>query len=458
MTATTLILGISQFGLSLTKDPQPSALASVTMLTQYAFDDNVVAKINVIDDKSVTNPDDPLNNLIFNITFADKVDGGVISTLSGRLYVEGGVDALQEKYPSNFGYIVQKLDFHGALDGEHDFFDAVETRYSTAQATAIRNALNEAGALNTIGAYRKKEAVLAVPASNVADVEPSKVRRSLLDMAQRPRYLICAEIDNLPMIEALAEVVDKLNCHLAIDIGEIADWEMAVAVAESLNIQDYRIQLFWNPNRSRPTGATTLLARKKWRPCVGDYLGKLLLRNANTNASGIPPINRPVAGFYFPLSFRDLEKLPGVDLDEEAQNALAEAHINVVLNEQFEGGSRWIFGDALTLHDSKTSALKLSNAAEIVTYTDNLVVGIAKKHLLKGMQSYIEDATREIERALDSCVGANLLTASPELGGKYYQLLLTPRKDAPFEKVDIKFIRRPEGCARQAYLETTVTK
>jgi len=47
---------------------------------------------------------------------------------------------------------------------------------------------------------------------------------------------------------------------------------------------------------------------------------------------------------------------------------------------------------------------------------------------------------------------------SEELGGKYYVLSVTPRADNPFEKVDIKFSRRPEGCARQVFFETTVTK
>lgn len=458
MAATTLALNIAASGITLASAPDEAALASITMITEYAFDDNVVAKVSVIDDKSQTVPTDPLNNLIFKIVLADKVDGSPIARLQGRLNTSGGIEGLEQTYPNNFSYITQKLDFAGSLDGADDFFEEVETTYDSSNAAAIKTALAYAGVMNSMNAYRLNELVLPVPATNVTDALPIDVKRSILDMADRPRYIVCAEVDNLPMIEAMAELMDSMNNHLIIDIGQITDWQMVTGLAEAISLNDYRAWLFWNPNKSRPTNATTVLARKKWRPCLGDFLGKLLLRNAQTNASGIPPLNRPVAGYDFPISFRDVERLPGVNLDEEAQNALAEAGVNVVLNERFDAGSRWIYGDALTQYDSKTSALRLINAAEITTYTDNIVVGIAKKHLLKGMSSYINDALTEINRYLDACVAAGFFVQSEELGGKYYALTITPRADNPFEKVDIKFSRRPEGCARQVYFETTVTK
>ncbi|WP_230657810.1 hypothetical protein [Psychrobacter sp. I-STPA10] len=456
--STKLSININADGITLTSEPNNSALANIIMNTQYGFDENVVAKVSVTDDKSPTPSDDPLNNLVFSIIFADKVDDSVITHLQGRLYTEGGIEALEQNYPNDFGYITRKLDFTGALDGENDFFETVETKYSATNAEAIKTAINTAKALNVLGAYRKKEVVLAVPATEVEDVEPIVAKRSLLDMAERPRYIVCNEVGNLPMIEAMVEVMDKLNIHLLIDIGNLTDWTQATALAESISVQDHRVWLFWNPNKSRPSNATTVLARKKWRPCTGDYLGQLLLRNSQTNNSGIPPLNRPIAGYDFPVGFRDIERLPEVNLDEEAQNALAKAGINVVMNERFDAGSRWVYGDALTQYDSKTSALRLINSAEITTFTDNTIVGIVKKHLLKGMSSFVKDATTECNRFLDACVAAGLLMPATDLGGRYYSLIITPRADNPFEKADVKLARRPEGCARQVFFETTVTK
>lgn len=458
MTPQTLYLSILASSMTLSAAPNPAALASIELVTHYAFDSNVVARVMVVDEKTVAPASDPLNNLVFKVTFADKIDGSIITELKGRLYTGGGVEALEEAHADNFGYITSKLDFYGALDSQYDFFESVVTSYETSDAQAIKTAIETAGALNTLGAYRVKEAVLDVPANSVTDLTPLEVKNALIDMRDRPRYIATCEIGSLPHIEAMVEVMGKLNCHVLLDIGEITDWESAVALTESISVDDHRFWVFWNPNKSRPSNATTVLARKKWRPCVGDYLAQLLIRNAGTNASGIPPIDRPIAGYNFPLSFRDMEKIGGLSLDEEAQNALASAGVNVVINERFEGGDRWIYGDALTQSDSKTSALRLINASEIETYTANLVISIVKKHLLKGMSSFIRDSTDECVRALDACADAGLLTRSSELGGLYYALAITPRADDPFSKADVKFSRRPQGCARQVFLETTITK
>lgn len=462
MSAQTLYLSILASSMALTESPNPTALASVELVTEYAFDSNVVAKVMVVDQKTFTTAADPLDNLVFKISLNDKIDGSTITELKGRLYTGGGVEALEEQHADNFSYVTGKLDFHGALDSQYDFFESVTTSYSASNAAAIKTALKTMGALNELGAYRTKQVELAVPASTVTDLTPTELKNALLDMRDRPRYLVTCDVASLPHIEALAEVMGKLNCHVLLDIGNITDWQSAVALTQTLSINDHRFWVFWNPNKSRPSNATTVLARKKWRPCVGDYLAQLLIRNAASNAAGIPPIYRPIAGYDFPLSFRDMEKKGGLSLDEEAQNALASAGVNVVINERFEGGDRWIYGDALTQYDSNTSALCLINASEIETYTANVVIGIAKKHLLKGMSSYIKDATSECERFLNSCIvddsGKGLLVQSSELGGRYYALSITPRADDPFSKVDIKFSRRPQGCARQAYLETTITK
>lgn len=458
MSAQTLYLSILASSLTLTTTANPAALASVELVTEYAFDSNVVAKVMVVDEKTTSPIDDPLNNLVFKITFADKIDGNVLTELKGRLYTGGGVEVLEEKHANDFSYITSKLDFYGALDSNYDFFETVVTSYKPASKTAILSSLTASGALNQLGAYRTKEVVLTVPASTVTDLTAAQVKKALLDMRDRPRYIATCELSSLPHIEALAEVMGKLNCHVMLDIGDIDNWQAAVAITDSISINDHRLWVFWSPNKARPSNATTLLARKKWRPCIGDYLAQVLLRNAVTTAKGIPPIHRPVAGYDFEVGFRDMEQFNDLTLDEEAQNALATAGVNVVINERFEGGDRWIYGDALTQYDSSTSALSLINSAEIETYTSNVCVSIVKKHLLKGMTSFIQDATDDCTRFLDDCADAGLLKQSAELSGRYYALQIEPRADSPFTKADLKLSRRPEGCARQVYFESTVTK
>jgi len=113
--ATQLFINILPTSVTITNSKESKALATIELVTEYGFDNNVVAKIQVVDDKTPTNANDPLNNLLFDITFADKVDDSKITSLQGRLYTGGGADELENNYPNDFSYITQKLDFHGAL-------------------------------------------------------------------------------------------------------------------------------------------------------------------------------------------------------------------------------------------------------------------------------------------------------------------------------------------------------
>lgn len=453
----TFYISVLAASIVLETQPSPNALASIQLDTYYAFDQNVVATVKVIDNKTIAPVDDPLNNLIFSITLSDKITAATITKIEGRLYTGGGIDALEEKYGTDFLYMAGKLDMVGALNSDYDFFDHVVTSYDPNQASAIKTALDTAGVLSALGAYRQKSVTLSIPATAEVDATPDEVHKRLMSLQQRPNYIAIADMSSLPIIEAAAEVMNKRNCHLMLDVGDFTDWHTVVALVNSIGINDARCTVLWSPNKSRHARAATVLARKKWRPCVGDYLGKHLLRNARTNESGIAPLHEPIAGYRYPIVFKDMEKMAGVDLDEEAQNAIASARVIPVIYEEFSDGGHWIYGDALTQYDSKTSALKLTNAAEIATYTTNVVIGIVKKHLLKAMSSFIEDVQDEAGSFLDKCATAGLLQPSAELDGKYYVLTALPT-DNSFEKATVTLIRRPEGCARQVIFSDTVTR
>ncbi|WP_410472124.1 hypothetical protein ACGTJS_11130 [Faucicola mancuniensis] len=454
----TLYLALTKQGFTLSYTDTPDALAVVAMLGDYVFDNNCQMTVKVTDTKDGSNPDDPLNNLVFTLDISDKIDDKKITSLTGRLYVGGGIEALEQNYPQKLSYITKKLDFYGALDGENDFFDVVETRYQKDKADEIVAKLKEVGVFNLLNSYRISKKVVAIPATpNDTDLTAEQVRVALTK-AVKPSYFILANIDDLPMIDAVMSVMDKFNNHLFIDVGEISDYQQVVAFVDSLALADHRVRVLWNPNLSHPNNATTVLARKKWRPCVGDYLALHLLRNARRNSQGIPPINIPVAGYAFPLNFKGMKQMATVNLDEEAQNALAKAKVIVVLNENYGNESRWIYGDVLTQRDSDTSALRLANAAEIETFTANMVIDIIKRHMLTPMSNFLQNAYDDCVAFLDACVSAGLLGRSEQLGGLYYALSIVPREDKPFEAVDVKFARRPEGAVRQAYLETTINK
>lgn len=450
-----IYLALVQNVLIVTTTNNPDALLQIAMTTDYAFDSNTKLTVKVTDTKESATPDDPLNHLVFSLVISDKVDNKQITSLTGRLYVGGGIESLEQNFPQKFSYISRKLDFYGAMDGENDFFDVVETRYNKEQATQIITKLKEFGVFNTLSDYRVHQKVLQIPkTANDVDLTAEQVR-TILAKSDKPNYFALANVDDLAMIESVVAVMDKFNNHLFVDLGSITDWRQIVALQQSLALKDHRIRFIWNPNISRPIGANSVLTRKKWRPCVGDYLAKHLLRNAMTNNQGIPPIHIPVAGYHFPVEFKDMRQMTDVVLDEEAQNTLADAQVIMVLNETYQNESRWIYGDVLTQRDSDTSALRLANASE---FTANGIIDIIKKHMLTRMSAFLQNAYDECEKFLNACVSAGLLVPSEQLGGQYYALSITPRADKPFEAVDVKLARRPEGAVRQAYLETTINK
>lgn len=455
----TIYLALTNSGLKLSTTDDASALLQIAMTGNYVFDNNAELVVKITDDKTATDPSDPLNNLIFSLTLQDKIDGSEITQVQGRVYVGGGIEALEEDYPKRFDYIARKLDFVGATDSKDDFFDVVETRYDITQASQIVDALNAAKLINAMSAYRIKQVTLPILAtSNDTDLTGEAVRKALLKSDDVPNYLVMAGIGDLVMIESVIAAMDSLNIHLFIDVGELTDWRSVAAFAQSIASDDHRIRILWNPNKSRPSNATTILARKKWRPCVGDYLAKHLLRNAIVDSNGIPAFHVPIAGYNFPVTFTGMSQLDSVDLNEEAQNALADAGVIVVMNERFQNRTRWIYGDVLTQRNSDTSALRLANAAEIETYTANGVIEIIKMHLLSNMPDFLDKAYRDCTRFLDACIARGLLRRAEQLNGKHYALEITPRADKPFEAVVVKFARSPVGAVRQAYLETTINK
>lgn len=197
----------------------------------------------------------------------------MITTLTGRLYTGGGIDALEENYSHNLAYIAKKLDFYGALDSEFDFFDVVETHYEAGQAQTIRQVLERAGVMNTLYAYRTREVVFDVPASlPQPDISPTEVRNMLTKFAPHPNYIAVTDVSDLEMIDALAGVMADFNIHMFIDVGQMTDWRNVAALVEGLNFNDQRIRVLWNPNKCRP-GETSGFCRVK----SGDLVWAIIL-------------------------------------------------------------------------------------------------------------------------------------------------------------------------------------
>jgi hypothetical protein len=382
------------------------------------------------------------------LTFKDRDTGEKLYTLSGLLAANGSIISLADAATDSEVF----SSFTVSVVGENTDADAAGVAISS-DAGNLPNTLGRNKVTLVVGAMAGANA--SVPASFYTQLTNTLIYGTL-----RPNYLALPLTDDLSLITALLLVVKKRNCILFGDIDPSLSLDSASVVSSGIEAKDYRVRWYWNTTKSRPRDATTIRGGKVFRPCIGVMLGYTLLRNANTNTAGIPPLDNPIAGYDFPLPFKGLEARDDIFFNQDTLDRLAalDVCINPVILHQGEDGARFIFGDLKTQYDDDNSALTIANSAEIAVYTNNIVIDIASRYLRKGTDTFIEFADRDCRERLDDCVTAGLLKPAENLGGKPYRLSITPREDRPFDAVDIHFAKRPVGAIRAAILNTSIEK
>lgn len=336
-----------------------------------------------------------------------------------------------------------------------EFFSSFELQMQS-DANVI-SAIQASDAYNAYGTLGRSVESLAVPADDIPDDDIDL--HDVITLAEvKPTYLTHGLTDDVSLFTTLLRAANTLNIPLYVELPQDITAEQAAQMASMLDTGDHHVAVYWNPTLSSRRDAIALRSTKKTRSCLGVLLGYALLRNARANGQGIPPIHVPIAGHDFPMPWRNIEMLPGVKLNEATLEMLATAKVNVVAPVRFDGGVRYVFNDCLTQYNSKTSALRLTNAADIEMFSADRVIQIIRRHMLKPTATFIDDADRDCRKVLDACVSAGLLKPAEDLNGAPYTLSIIPRDDRPFDAVDIAFARRPEGAVRAAYLTTTINK
>lgn len=385
-----------------------------------------------------------LDDIMARLTWKDATTGEELYRLSGLLAARDGYSSLVQ----------------AAEDSElFDVFTVTHAGTSAADAGHVA----AGAAYNAIGTLGRNKTTLTLPV-NAGDSAAAPaaylntVYADVQQMASLPDYLVLAKTSDTPLWTLALRLMDKLNIHLLAEVAGSLSLASAIALAASLDASDHRVTLFYNPHPARYRDAASAKGAKVIRPVVGVQVGFRLLRNAASDARGIPPLQLPIAGYDFPIRFKGMQASTDVILDEPALNKLAEAKIIPVTFERYDGGSRFIFGDCRTQYTSATSALRLSNSAEIVTFTENVIIQIVRRWLLTGMARFIDRADKDCRKFLDACVSAGLLTPAEDLDGYPYTLSITPREDRPFDAVNVSLARRPEGAVRAVYFNSSVNK
>lgn len=313
-------------------------------------------------------------------------------------------------------------------------------------------------AFNLYGTLARKELDLNWD-SDPIESNVNAVFNILTQLDDLPTRLGYAFTDDVALYTELLRVADHLNIRLLVELDPTLSVDQVEQVAQDLSPFDHRVSFIWNPNLARPLNAQGLQGKLVPRLAIGTLLGRNALRDAQTNVKGIPPYHTPIAGHDYPFKFIGMTKRPDIVLDDTARKRLANVQVNVVERQVFRTGKRFILGDVLTANGDHTSALKLLNSSDISLFIDNTLNAIVMRHLLKGMSTYIEDATKECTKFLDSCVTKDrpLLVRSTEING-YYELSIVPRSDRPFDASDVTCNYCTNGASRAAFSNFAVVK
>ena len=299
------------------------------------------------------------------------------------------------------------IKVQGIIDSDPDnLASIVAVADATEQFEQFDLLLNDAlsaillcSAFNQANSLGRNKALLALPDEIPPAFDADKTYTLVTNLVDAPAYLVLPVGSELAVYVALLRVAEKLNIPLDVEVDSTITAEQVAQFAESLDAQTGRVQLIWSPNICRPRDAISLRGRKVPATYIGQYIGDKLLRNARTNAQGFAPIHYAVAWKDYPFKKKALELRPDVVLDEPTLEMLAKAKVNVVRPIKFER-VLYVLSDVLTQRQSKNSALRLVNAAEIAMRTKNDVVDILKNHMLKPTEDYLEKASKEIDKYL----------------------------------------------------------
>ncbi|MBF7682976.1 hypothetical protein I2F27_06505 [Acinetobacter sp. B5B] len=342
-----------------------------------------------------------------------------------------------------------------SIAGATEYFKSFDITYNN---TNLITAIKSSSAYNSLNSLSKNVATFTLVDDEPSAFDADQGFNLLSTLRHRPSDIAMIGLKNLSVYNAILRALEQMNVPFTIELDPTLTIDQAVAMVDAVDANDHRVQFIWSPNLCRPRDAISLRGRKKPAYAMGVYLGYKALRNANVTAKGIPPIGTPIAGADYPFSLKAIEQRGDIVFGSQELEQLAVAKINVVRLENYDIGERFVLSDVLTQYQSKDSALRIVNAAEITCYTENKVIDILKRHMLKKTDSFLTDAGRDITHFLNNCVSANLLKSASDLGGQPYVFELKEDEQYPFERVRLYLARRVVGAVRSVVFDDVIVK
>lgn len=421
------------------------------------YNDATIFRIAFLSKKK--NPTD-VSDLILIIQWVDLVTEDIIAEIRGNLT------------PINYKFDTDPNSFQRVAEAS-GLFKSFEITTITYNSPLF--VLSTLTCFNEYNTRQIKYTEIDLLNAGLPEPDETQLLKILKTLEVPPAYLVLPDTKDLKVANALFNAVDALNIPLKMEFDPTYSEDQVIIWSQNFVCNDHRVEFLWSPNICRPRDAVTEYGLKV--PCyaIGQYVGMLLKRNEKLSKLGIPLIADPVAGANYPFTYRGMELRSDIYVDEEFIEKFAKYKINVIRPIYYDIGAKMVLSDVLTQYDDvsvlssrygtystpnsiTSSALKLVNASEIVTYTANRCIQILKRHLLKGKKRFLLEASRDIDAFLSACVSADLLQPSQDLGGKPYVFEITENPLFPFERVNFYLERTPNGATRSVVFNDVVSK
>ena len=272
-------------------------------------------------------------------------------------------------------------------------------------------------------------------------------------------YISSGGTQNVALLAQLAQLAFDTNRQLKFDIPGNLSVEAAIAFVEQLNMGANKcahlMHSFWSPLKSDdPTGINPKgyfgVATLNIALCCG--------RNAETNAYGFAPKNFPIAGRDHPIARTNITQTATPSNQE--LSALARAKINPCIYEVYTGGGRYVFRDSLTCALVDNSMKKLISVADMSTSVDDMVTRYGKDILQQPMDYAVKKMKAFLEKYFTQAEASGWLAPAADvfMEGKSFKFYVRPNEARPFDRMDVNYWLRYDGCVRQIFVTETLSK
>ena len=265
------------------------------------------------------------------------------------------------------------------------------------------------------------------------------------------------------MFSQMSQLAFNTNRQFRWDIPGHYTVESAILFQKQLNLGNrnnaHLLHCFWSPIESNdPTGIN---GRGIYGAATRN-IAYICLRNAQLNAKGFAPKHFPSAGKNHPLDRTGIKQK--FTPTEWEKSDLAEAKINPVIYERYNGGGRYVYTDVLTMALTHTSYRKLIAVADMSTTLDDWITRFGKEVLMLPMTESIRLMKDFLKFLFEGAEASGWLDPSTtkderlkELN-RAWEFEVKPDERRPADRMHVAYGLHYVGTTRQIFVTQTIKR